>query len=1273
MAMEQGTKHEVIESRQKSPDIIDLPDLIEIQSASYEWFTQHGLKELFDNFSPIEDYTGNISLEFLDHRIGEPKKSIAECRERDATFEAPLYAKVRLVNKETGEIKESEVYMGEVPQMTARGTFLVNGAERVVISQLARSPSVYFRDAIDSSGRVLYSAQVIPNEGAWVEIDTAATGVIGVKIVQTRKFPVTTLLRALDYLDDGQGDKDTPPTGTDEEILRCFGETKRLSVRDVLTSLTKWEDEGALGVEARDEYYSLERVVGEDGEIVVDKLGVLDERQAKELARLGRKEINCIVVPHQIHATLSDDTTHSPEEGLLDVYRKIRPGDPPILDSAESLLRAYFFDVKKYDLSRVGRYKINRKLGANVDPALHTLTRQDIVAIVRYLLNLSRGEGQVDDIDHLQNKRVRAVGELLQTQLRTGFLRMERVAKERMTSLDPDEMVPQSIISIKPITAAINSFFGSGQLSQFMDQINPLAELAHKRRLSALGPGGLSKQSAKLEVRDVHHSYYGRICPIETPEGPNVGLIGYLALHARLDGYGFLETPYRRVKQGKLSDEIIYLTADEEEQYHIATISEPVDEKGRFVNDRIVVRRGGAFPLVTPNEVDFRDVSAMQVFSVATSLIPFLENDDAVRALAGSNMQRQAVPLVLNEQPIIKTGVEQRSAEDSGAVLMAEDEGEILEADADHIKVRYADGREVEYALQNFLRTNMGTCISNKRLVRRGQRVVKGQPLADGASTRNGELALGKNLSVCFLPWEGYNYEDSILISERLVQDNELTSVHIEKYECEARDTKLGPEEITRDIPNVGDDALKDLDAGGVVRIGAEVRAEDILVGKVAPKGQSELTAEEKLVIAIFGKKAEEMRDVSLRVPHGEKGIVIATKVFSRYKYRCERCETIYDYGKPVEGQLECDRCGGRLRKQAGDELKPGVNQLVRVYVAQRRKIMVGDKMTGRHGNKGVVSKILPIEDMPFLSDGTPVDICLNPLGVPSRMNIGQLLETHLGYVAKQLNRTYISPVFQGVSIEEIRAGMVEVAAKMQREALLSYYQGEVNLFGQVLELTGREAGVEEIEAAARQQLAAVGKDRLAELAEWLGVDETNYAAADEAQAAELVLAAAQANAYHKAQFDPVSGKSALYDGRTGERFNQPVMVGCMYMLKLLHLVDDKIHARSTGPYSLITQQPLGGKAQMGGQRFGEMEVWALEAYGAAYCLQEMLTVKSDDVQGRVATYEAIVKDENIREPGTPESFKILVREMQSLALDVKVENREGKIVDLRADGDEGR
>ncbi|MBU0610312.1 MAG: DNA-directed RNA polymerase subunit beta [Armatimonadetes bacterium] len=1273
MATTQGMPGVIVESRRKTAEIIELPYLIEIQTSSYDWFIEHGLRELFDNFSPIEDYTGNISLEFLDYRIGEPKRSMAECRERDATFEAPLYAKVRLVNKESGEIKEFEVYMGEIPQMTERGTFLVNGAERVVISQLSRSPSVYFRDAIDSSGRVLYSAQVIPNDGAWVEIDTAASGVIAVKIGQARKFPVTTLLRALDYLEHGTEDGDTPPTGTDEEILKCFGQRRRMPVKELLTMVTRREDEGAPGLETHDECFALSRVVNEDGEVVVDHLGVIDEREAKEILRLGRKEFDVIIVPHQIRMTLADDNTHSAEEGLLDVYRKIRPGDPPILESAESLLRAYFYDIKKYDLSRVGRYMVNKKLAIEADPDLHILVRRDIVAIVRYLLNLSKGEGQVDDIDHLQNKRVKAVGELLQTQLRTGFLRMERVAKERMTSLDPDEMQPQSIISIKPITAAINSFFGSGQLSQFMDQINPLAELAHKRRLSALGPGGLSKQSAKLEVRDVHHSYYGRICPIETPEGPNVGLIGYLALHARLDEYGFIETPYRKVKGGKLTDEIEYLTADDEEKYNVATISEPVDERGRFTRDRIVVRKGGLFPQVTPNEVDYCDVSAKQVFSVATALIPFLENDDAVRALAGSNMQRQAVPLLITEQPLVRTGVEQRAAEDSGAVLLAEDDGEVLESEADFIKVRYASGVEVEYPLSNFLRTNMGTCISQKRLVRAGQKVVKGQPLSDGASTRDGQLALGRNCLVCFLPWEGYNFEDAVLISERLVRDDVLSSVHIEKWECEARDTKLGPEEITRDIPNVGDEALKDLDQNGVVRIGAEVRAEDILVGKVAPKGQSELTAEEKLVIAIFGKKAEEMRDVSLRVPHGEKGIVIATKIFSRYKYRCDRCESVYDFGKPIEGSLECDRCGGRLKKLPGDELKPGVNQLVRCYVAQKRKIMVGDKLTGRHGNKGVISKILPMEDMPYMADGRPVDICLNPLGVPSRMNIGQLLETHLGWVASKLGRIYISPVFQGVSIGEIKEGLSDLAEMFSRDALYDYAQVELNRFADIVDVTDFGGSFEELQGEVKRQLQAVGKDGLAELAEWLGVPESDWEKATGAHGADLILQQAKENAQHRRQFDARTGKAVLYDGRTGEAFNQPVNVGVMYILKLLHLVEDKIHARSTGPYSLITQQPLGGKAQMGGQRFGEMEVWALEAYGAAYSLQEMLTVKSDDVQGRVATYEAIVKDENIKEPGTPESFKILVREMQSLGLDVKVENHEGKAVDLRTDGDEDR
>ncbi len=1252
-------------------DIIPLPDLIEIQTDSYQWFCETGLRELFDNFSPIEDYTGNVALDFLDYRIGEPKKSIEECKESDSTFEAPLYAKVRLVNKETGEIKESEVYMGELPQMTDRGTFLVNGAERVVISQLARSPGVYFRDTIDSSGRVLYSAQIIPNEGAWVEVDTAASGAISVKIGQNRKFPVTTLLRALDWFEDGS-DPDIPRTGTDSEILECLGLHERIGLKDLLKRLAASEDAGMPGVESHDVFYSTERIVTPEGEVLAEPYGLVTEKCVREALRMGRTELKVITVSHQLFATLEDDDTYTSEEGLLDVYRKIRPGDPPTVDSAESLLRSYFFDVKRYDMSRVGRYKVNRKLKITVDPDTYTLTRRDVIAIVRYLLALSRNEGAVDDIDHLQNKRVRAVGELLQNQLRTGFLRMERVARERMTSLDPDEMVPQSVISIKPVDAAINSFFGSGQLSQFMDQINPLAELAHKRRLSALGPGGLSKQSAKLEVRDVHYSYYGRICPIETPEGPNVGLIGYLALHARLDDYGFIQTPYRRVSKGLLADGVDYLTADEEEEFFIATASEQVDEKGKLIGDLITCRKGGQFPAVPPEQVEYIDVTAKQIFSVATSLIPFLENDDAVRALAGSNMQRQAVPLLGTEGPVIRTGMEERAARDSGAVITAKGDGRVVEADADHIKIQYRDGSEELHKLHKFTRTNMGTCINQHALVRKGERLREGQPIIDGSATRNGSLALGRNLLVCFLPWEGYNFEDAVLISERLVKDDALTSVHIEKYECEARDTKLGPEEITRDIPNVGDDALKDLDSGGVVRVGAEVRAEDILVGKVAPKGQSELTAEEKLVIAIFGKKAEEMRDVSLRVPHGEKGIVIATKVFSRYKYHCDRCEGDFDYGKPLEYQ-ECPRCGGRLKKMAGDELRPGVNQMVRVYVAQKRKIMVGDKLTGRHGNKGVISKILPMEDMPFMADGTPVDICLNPLGVPSRMNIGQVLETHLGFVARQFQEMFTTPIFEGFSAEDIRGGMKAVEAKLQIESLRSYCLCELNFYGAGLRLDEMPGSVEELEKTILTQLGQRPKQELQPLVDFLALDPEAFSAASSAQVGQIILEAARANAWRNAQFDGNSGKMVLYDGRTGEQFNQSVTVGTMYILKLHHLVEDKIHARSTGPYSLITQQPLGGKAQMGGQRFGEMEVWALEAYGAAYSLQEVLTVKSDDVQGRVATYEAIVKDENIREPGIPESFKILVREMQSLALDVKVENREGQLVDLGADTDDGR
>ncbi len=1254
--------------KRRREDILPLPDLIEIQTRSYHWFLDTGLKELFENFSGIEDYTGNVSLDFLDYRIGEPSLNIAECRERDTTYEAPIYAKVRLVNKETGEMKESEVYMGELPVMTDRGTFLINGAERVVISQLARSPSVYFRDSVDSAGRVLYAAQVIPNEGAWVEIETAASGVITVRIGQSRKFPVTALLRALDWFEDVT--EDLPPTGTDAEILECFGNRETVEIKQVLKELKDAERGSMPGVQEHDIFYATSRQSDSEGVVVVEAYGNITESIAKAVQKAGTEKVRVLRVPHQISATLEDDDTHTNKEGLLEVYRKIRPGDPPTVDSAQSLLQSYFFDVKRYDLSTVGRYKMNRKLDSEVPMEIHTLTRDDVVGIVAYLVGLSRSEGSVDDIDHLQNKRVKAVGELLQNQLRTGFLRTERVARERMTSLDPDEMVPQSVISIKPITAAINSFFGSGQLSQFMDQINPLAELAHKRRLSALGPGGLSKQSAKLEVRDVHHSHYGRICPIETPEGPNVGLIGYLTLHAQLNEYGFIETPYRRVKNGRLTNEIDYLAADEEEHHNIATASEPVDENGYFTRPLVSVRRAGDFPKVAPEEVGYCDVSPTQVFSVATSLVPFLESDEPVRALAGSNMQRQAVPLMVTEQPLIKTGIEGRAAEDSGAVVLAEDDGVVLAADAERIVIEYANGEERTYELENFLRTNMGTCVSQKRLVRRGQRIVKGQPIYDGAATKDSELALGKNLVVAFIPWEGYNYEDAILISERLVKDDSLTSIHIEKFECEARDTKLGPEEITRDIPNVGDDALSELDADGVIRIGAEVRPEDVLVGKVTPKGQSELTAEEKLVIAIFGKKAEEMRDVSLRIPHGEGGIVIATKVFSRYKYRCNLCEAEFAYGRPMEAALTCRRCGGELKKLSGDELKPGVNQLVRVYVAQKRKIMMGDKLTGRHGNKGVIAKILPVEDMPHLADGTPVDICLNPLSVPSRMNIGQLLETHLGWIAKHLGKVFITPIFESFTLEEIKQGMEEVAEKLRYDALRSYAESEMNTFGPILDLRDAPASFDELVENMKSQLAAHDKQELAELAEWLSVPEREWEKASGKQAAALLVERAVQNASGAAEFDPETGKTVLYDGRTGEPFNQPVMVGHMYILKLLHLVEDKIHARSTGPYSLITQQPLGGKAQMGGQRFGEMEVWALEAYGAAHTLQEMLTVKSDDVSGRVATYEAIVKNENMEEPGIPESFKILVREMQSLALDVKVNDSSGREIDLRAEDD---
>jgi DNA-directed RNA polymerase subunit beta len=1110
-------------------EVLDMPNLIEIQQKSYQWFLNEGLRELLRDISPIQDFTGNLQLEFTDHQLKAPKYTVEECKARDVTYAAPLHVRVRLLNKETGEIKEQDVFMGDFPLMTDKGTFIINGAERVIVSQLVRSPGVYFDQQVDVSGKVLYQATVIPNRGAWLEFESDANDVLYVRIDRTRKVPATVLLRAL-HLE------------TDAQILDA---------------------------------------VGDD-------------------------------VP--IRQTLDKDPSRNAEEALIEIYKRLRPGEPPTVESAETLLTSLFFEPKRYDLAGVGRYKVNKKLaikrrvighvaaetvvdptsglvivhedqritreiaeaiqdaGVNVltlrtedghvvkvvsngqpDRDVKTITRDDVVAVINYMMGLYRGIGSIDDIDHLGNRRLRSVGELLQNQFRVGLARMERVVRERMTIQDMESETPQALINIRPVVAAVKEFFGSSQLSQFMDQTNPLAELTHKRRLSALGPGGLSRERAGFEVRDVHHSHYGRMCPIETPEGPNIGLIGSLSTYARINEFGFMETPYRVVDKarGVVTNQIQYLTADEEDDAVIAQANEPLDEEGHFKasqhGGRVTARYKHEILEVDPSEVDYMDVSPKQVVSIATALIPFLEHDDANRALMGANMQRQAVPLLRTEAPIVGTGMEAKAARDSGVLVIAEKDGVVERVTADQITVRYTDQTTGVYKLQKFARSNQGTCINQRPIVSKGEMIRAGQVLADGPSTDHGELALGRNVLVAFMPWEGYNYEDAILISERLVKEDVFTSIHIEEYECDARDTKLGPEEITRDIPNVGEEALKDLDERGIIRIGAEVRPGDILVGKVTPKGETELTAEERLLRAIFGEKAREVRDTSLRVPHGESGIVVDVKVFNR---------------------------------EEGDELSPGVNQLVQVYIAQKRKISEGDKMAGRHGNKGVISKILPEEDMPFLPDGTPVEIVLNPLGVPSRMNIGQILETHLGWAARALGLKVASPVFDGASEDQVADMLV------------------------------------------RAGLSADGKVR-------------------------------------------------LRDGRTGEEFDNPVTVGIVYMLKLAHLVDDKIHARSTGPYSLVTQQPLGGKAQFGGQRFGEMEVWALEAYGAAYTLQELLTVKSDDVVGRVKTYEAIVKGENVPEPGVPESFKVLIKELQSLGLDVKVLNELDEEIELKELEDE--
>ncbi|PAB56130.1 DNA-directed RNA polymerase subunit beta [Anaeromicrobium sediminis] len=1138
--------------------VAQMPNLIEIQRKSYEWFLEQGLREVFDDISPIQDYTGNLILEFIDYSLdGQPKYDIEESKERDVTYAAPLKVKVRLINKETGEVKEQEVFMGDFPLMTDKGTFIINGAERVIVTQLVRSPGPYYAREIDKTGKRLYSTTIIPNRGAWLEYETDSNDIISVRVDRTRKQPMTVLLRALGF-------------SSDAEILQIFGESERLM------------------------------------------------------------------------RTLDKDSTKTQEDGLLEIYKKLRPGEPPTVESARSLIDSLFFDPKRYDLAKVGRYKYNKKLtivnritgkiasenvihpdtgelyvesgekisrekalhiensgikmvaildeeekevkvignhfvdiashikfnidDVNIEDRVHYpvlkeildeytneedikealkerrkdlspkhIIIDDIMASISYILNLGHGIGVIDDIDHLGNRRLRSVGELLQNQFRIGLSRMERVIKERMTIQDIDVITPQALINIRPVAAAIKEFFGSSQLSQFMDQTNPLAELTHKRRLSALGPGGLSRERAGFEVRDVHHSHYGRMCPIETPEGPNIGLIGSLTTYGKINEYGFIESPYRKVDKetGIATTEIHYLTADEEDVFVVAQANEPLDEEGKFVNRR-VASRGlyGEIDVVPRLEVDYMDVTPQQMVSVATAMIPFLENDDANRALMGSNMQRQAVPLVKTDAPIIGTGMEYIAGKDSGAVVVAKNAGVVERVSADEILIRRDDNKALDrYKLLKFKRSNQGTCINQRPIVDKGEYIEEGMIIADGPSTDYGEIALGKNILVGFMTWEGYNFEDAILLNEKIVKEDMLSSIHIEEYEAEARDTKLGPEEITRDIPNVGEDALKDLDERGIIRVGAEVNSGDILVGKVTPKGETELTAEERLLRAIFGEKAREVRDTSLRVPHGESGIIVDVKVFTR---------------------------------ENGDELPPGVNVLVRCYIAKKRKIMVGDKMAGRHGNKGVISRILPEEDMPFLDDGTPLQIVLNPLGVPSRMNIGQVLEIHLALAAKKLGWRVATPVFDGAHEDDIRVAF-------------------------------KEAGY------------------------------------------------------------PEDGKLQLRDGRTGEFFDNRVTVGYMYMLKLHHLVDDKIHARSTGPYSLVTQQPLGGKAQFGGQRFGEMEVWALEAYGAAHTLQEILTVKSDDVVGRVKAYESIVKGENIPEPGVPESFKVLIKELQSLSLDVKV------------------
>ena len=1217
----------VIRDYGKSRSVMDVPHLIEMPKRSYERFVRQSLRELFDEISPIEDFTGTrMALSFTEYHLEEPKLSERECRQRDSTFGAPLRVRAELTVKETGEVKEQELFLGDLPLMTAQGTFVINGAERVVVSQLVRSPGVYFTENMDpATGRRLTMGKLIPNRGAWLEFETSNKDILSVKVDRKRKIPVTILLRAID-IEEGHSDEEL---GTNDRIRRMLGSVDT------------------------DEEHSF------------------------------------------VDATLAKDPTENRRQALEEFYRRIRPGDPPTAENARNLLDTLFFGERRYDLGRVGRYKVNKRLAFPEDLAERTLRSEDIISIVRKMIEINNHVGEPDDIDHLGNRRVRSVGELIQNQFRVGLLRMERVVRERMTITDPDEATPSALVNVRPVVAAMKEFFGGSQLSQFMDQTNPLAELAHKRRLSALGPGGLSRDRAGFDVRDVHFSHYGRICPIETPEGPNIGLIGNLATYGRINDFGFIETPYRPVRRdlGKASPELVgrflsadvsdgsgtliagdgdavteelvqalsaaaedripvqafasreteYLDADTEKDYRIAEASARLDEQGNILDERLEVRHADRLRMVPTADVDYLDVSPKQIVSVAAALIPFLEHDDANRALMGANMQRQAVPLVRPEVPLVGTGMELQVAQNSGQILAAEEDGEVLTSSANFITVRYASGRQERYPLSKFVRSNQGTCISQRPLVAKGDRVVKGQPLVDSSSTQNGELALGQSVLVAFMSWEGLNFEDAIVLSESVIREDKFTSIHIEKYEVEARDTKLGPEEITRDIPNVGDESLRDLDGRGIIRVGAEVREGDILVGKITPKGETELTPEEKLLRAIFGEKAREVKDTSLRVPHGERGKVIEVRVFER---------------------------------TADDELPTDVNMMVRVSVAQKRKIAEGDKMAGRHGNKGVVSRITPIEDMPYLADGRPIEIVLNPIGVPSRMNVGQVLETHLGWAANTLGMRAVTPVFDGASDVEIEDALARAWLAMQADALLPDTVSATNGNGEDIAPSDLGARLDfgKLEAYVREggfdpdlvlSHDHIGPARKACLTLWLEQrGERDARELDDAAFAVRVGEVARL----AGEPPPVWGKQTVYDGHTGEPFDQPVTVGYIYMLKLVHLVEDKIHARSTGPYSLITQQPLGGKAQFGGQRFGEMEVWALEAYGAAHILQEMLTVKSDDVVGRVKAYEAIVKGENTMEPGVPESFKVLVKELQSLCMSVEILNEDEEQVAFSED-----